>query len=178
MSQYFTIDIVDNFIMGPNFGKADEQYPLPGRVLVQMPERASYSQTPSAEEIKEALCEKVNRECSAMRVAFVTDIAEQSLIYAEKRSEAEAYVIGDDPADYPYLSLEANKCGVSLADKVQEVKAKSDPWLAIIRPELESSRVAVRKQIRAASNIYEAAAISVVDWQAIVSNALSENEGE
>lgn len=118
--------------------------------------------------LKAALCRQIDVACGDMRRRFVTDITGQDATYQLKLAEARRWQSGDDPADYAYLGREAAKRGVTLAALVAEVLATAALWIETIDPELESSRVAAKKQVLAATSAAQIIAAAQVDWEALL----------
>lgn len=174
MSQYVVIDLATGSVFGPNRGDAAIQVMPAGRLAVPMPVHVDLRAGASLEEIKAALCDMVDEQCGAARRRHVTDITGQSGTYLMKLAEAQRWTHGDDPALFPYLGREAVKRDMPLPALIAEVLGVGRAWVGAIDPELESSRVATKKQILAGGTIAEVAQAAVVDWGQLVAEALAQ----
>jgi hypothetical protein len=117
--------------------------------------------------VVEWLHRKIDIEAGALRATFITDVPGQAQTYERKEREARSWVEGADPADFPFLTMEAQVRGVPVAQVQSEVMAQVNaltPLAAVI----EAHRIAAKNNVVAAVTIGERAEAANVDWQSIL----------
>lgn len=116
--------------------------------------------------IKETLRSSIDRQVAEIRKLYITTIEGQEATYLKKEMEARAWTEGADPSAFPYITKEAARKGVSIADLVAEILATATPWNDI-NSDLESIRTAGKDAVSAATTASEAqAAHDAADFSA------------
>jgi len=78
----------------------------------------------------------------------------QDMRYLAKYGQAAEYTAQEAPSeeDYPMLSIEAETCGMTVAEKAAEIIAVYDQWTALAG-QVEALRIGGKKAIRAMGNV-------------------------
>ncbi|MBB4860381.1 antitoxin component HigA of HigAB toxin-antitoxin module [Novosphingobium chloroacetimidivorans] len=116
--------------------------------------------------IKAVAAARLDQAAEAFRLQFITPGAAQAMTYQTKAAEAVAY-LADDTAPVPFLSAEAQACGMTVADLALEVSARAASW-TVIGAQIEALRMSRKLTIQQAANLAEIAQAMVVDWSAAV----------
>ncbi|WP_294390465.1 hypothetical protein [uncultured Sphingomonas sp.] len=110
---------------------------------------------------------QVNAAAGALRRRFITDITGQQATYLAKETEAEAWVEGADPADFPYLACEAAAIGQTIGEVAALCLATSGQW-RLLDPKIEGARRGAAVAIDAADTHEAALAAAQVDWDTVI----------
>lgn len=120
---------------------------------------------------KAALAE-IDRSAEEVRGYFITLGAGQSMVYQQKRVEAEKVIANAaiDPADVPHIAGEATLNGIGNLEQAQIIMAMSEAWTdtsALI----EQRRLAAKKAVSAATTLDAIEDAQLVDWSDIIALA-------
>lgn len=102
--------------------------------------------------MKRALVDAVNDRAEAIRGLYLTPGTGQAMTYLKKEMEARAWVVGADPADFPWIKREAELTNASFEDTVALVLAQANAWEPLGQ-EIEAYRRGLIVAIEAAQNI-------------------------
>lgn len=166
-------DVVENVINLPDdwTGAQGEWQPKSGREVDDVTDKAcgkewtrngdgSYTRPPSDEpeptlaEVEAECLERIDRKASRVRERFITSGTGQSAVYITKYEEARAYKAASSPtdSDYPYLAMESDRRGVTVANLADEVIATRNGWTDPAGATIEAERVGGKQDVRAASD--------------------------
>lgn len=123
-------------------------------------------------QIRADLVSRIDTEAEAIRGRFITLGSGQSMVYAEKRREAEAYMADNDIDldEIPHLVAEAAMNEIPIAEQAQIVLTMAQQWRAISAA-IELRRLAAKKAVAEAQTLTALAAITW-DWNDIVPGGL------
>jgi formate dehydrogenase maturation protein FdhE len=125
--------------------------------------------------LKAQLHAEIDHEAGRVRSFFITTVAGQELVYAEKRREAEALLA--DPAlaeeATPHLTAEAMANQVTRLAKAEEIIATATAW-ALVSSQIEVRRLAAKAAVSASTSAAAARSAAAVDWADIIAMAPQE----
>ncbi len=93
----------------------------------------------------------VNSKADLIAEAFITPGARQAMSYLRKETEARNWSEGADPANFPFLSAEAEALSISLPDLVAEVIQAANAWIPVGKA-IEARRRQLNLEARGASS--------------------------
>lgn len=114
--------------------------------------------------VRAELVSRIDSEAEMIRGRFITLGSGQSMVYAEKRREAEAYMADNDIDldEIPHLAAEAAMNEIPIAEQAQIVLTMAEQWRAISAA-IEMKRLGAKKAVAEAQTLTALAAITW-DW--------------
>lgn len=114
----------------------------------------------------------IDRSAEETRGYFITLGVGQSMVYQQKRVEAQAVIDNPaiDPAEVPHIACEATLNSVSMLDQANIIMAMSQQWTETSAL-IEQRRLAAKKAVASASTVDEIVAAQSVDWSDIIALA-------
>lgn len=118
--------------------------------------------------VRADLVSRIDSEAEMIRGRFITLGSGQSIVYAEKRREAEAYMADNDIDldEIPHLAAEAAMNEIPIAEQAQIVLTMAEQWRAISAA-IEFKRLGAKKAVAEVQTLTALAAITW-DWNDIV----------
>ena len=118
--------------------------------------------------IKYELRAKVDHQAGDLRLKFITDVPGQSMVYQQKRVEAELIAANPsiNPYEVPHLYAESQMNDETLLQTASRVLMMANQWL-FVSSFIESKRIKHLQLIKDALTIYEAQGYVNVDWSAL-----------
>jgi hypothetical protein len=116
-------------------------------------------------EDREAVKAAIDTAAEAARCRFITPGAGQSMVYLEKRAEAERYVASGGTGDYPILSASVGIEAENLAGVVALVRATAAGWTALAAT-IETRRLGAKKAVDQAEAWEAIEAAAAIGWPA------------
>ncbi|MGN6549769.1 MAG: hypothetical protein ACTHJ3_07740 [Pararhizobium sp.] len=124
---------------------------------------------------KAAALAAIDASAERLRGNWITLGAGQSMVYLEKRREAE--MVSANPqipeAEVPSIAAEAAHDRVSLLDKAAEVLTQAYAW-SQVSALIEVRRLGAKAAVDAATHAQEIAAAARIDWSDITAQAPQE----
>ena len=122
--------------------------------------------------LKAQLHAQIDREAGEVRSFFITTVAGQELVYAEKRREAEALLADPTLAEEttPHLTAEAMANQVARLAKAEEIVATATAW-ALVSSQIEVRRLAAKAAVSASTSAFAARSAAAVDWADLIAMA-------
>ena len=116
------------------------------------------------------LINRIDADTEKVRGHFITLGAGQSMVYAQKRAEAEAWSANPDlpPSEIPHLYAEAQAFGVEVIDVVADVLTLAEQWKSVSAI-IESRRLEAKERVRSAQTVAEIRAAATIDWTDVLS---------
>jgi hypothetical protein len=118
------------------------------------------------ETIKTSYNATVDADADKVRGLVITNYPGQIGTYLEKEAEARRILAGNT-SDLCYLSLEAQRFGVTLEERAQVVIDTANEWRPI-NGRIEDLRVGAKKAITEATNLTQIAQATKINWQAAI----------
>lgn len=119
--------------------------------------------------LRDDLINRVDADTEEVRGHFITLGAGQSMVYAQKRAEAEVWSANPDvpPSEVPHLYAEANAFGVEVIDIVADVLTLAEQWKSVSAV-IESRRLEAKERLRNAQTVADLRAAAFIDWTDIL----------
>jgi len=116
--------------------------------------------------VREQHLAKIDREAEATRGQYITLGSGQAMVYQQKLLEARLVTADPEiePNEIPHVVMEAMDEGVTVAAKAAEIIATADAW-TFISAEIERRRLSAKRAVRAAQDLADVDAASIVDWE-------------
>jgi hypothetical protein len=123
----------------------------------------------NVDELRSAMIARIDADTEKVRGHFITLGAGQSMVYAQKRAEAEAWAANPDlpPSEIPHLYAEAQVFGVEVIDVVAEVLTLAEQWKSVSAV-IESRRLEAKERLRNAQTVADLRAAAFIDWTDIL----------
>jgi len=117
--------------------------------------REQWESAPVLDEVHRECVQAIDQAASRARDRFITSGVGQSAVYLSKYDEARSYVAASSPTakDYPYLSKESARRGMTIGDLADEVIARRNQWTDPPGSDIEAERVGGKDDVRAASTL-------------------------
>lgn len=114
---------------------------------------------------REAHLARIDSEAEAVRSRYITLGSGQSMAYQQKLAEARLALAQPEiePAEIPHVVMEATDEGVTIATKAAQIVNIANAW-TFLSAEIERRRLAAKRAVRAAQDLADVDAASVVDW--------------
>lgn len=106
--------------------------------------------------------ERIDSAAERCRSQYITLGSGQSMVYQEKRLEAERIVAGDMSGIF-HLQLEADLDGMTIEQKAQEVLAVAQAW-SQVSAQIELLRLGAKKAVAVATTPEEISSATSIAW--------------
>lgn len=115
--------------------------------------------------LKEEAKKLIDERAEKARGRYITLGAGQSMVYDQKRTEAEAFMANENvsPAEIPHLVSEASRNGITVFEQAVIFLSMRQQWLNI-SPIIEDKRLAAKDAVDAAVNPAQIEAATIIDW--------------
>lgn len=140
-----------------------------GEIAVEVPAEVISWPNLNLDPLRVKLRADVDAAAGDFSSQFVTIAPTQDMRYREKLEEALAWKAGDAPADYPFLSCEAQATDQTLDEVAANVVSTWQQW-KIIGSRIEGRRMGAKRSIAEATTLKDLVAAATIDWVQAISD--------
>jgi len=119
--------------------------------------------TPDFSVLQNDLCNRIDREAGELRALFITDVPGQPQTYERKEREARAWTPESDPANFPFMTAEADERGIDIAVVQAEIMQQVETLIPLAA-RVEGRRIATKERIMKSTTLPGIISAYKVDW--------------